>query len=148
MSDSVVPYLLGKHLTSVSFTPQSVGSGGALTPGTAATIHALVVDFEVEPITETEDIRGINVENANAVPIGYDGEMSFEILMRSDANALMVSTWGSDNFIVTVTIGANTVTFYGVVTSAPVKVGSHGRNTWRVRLKQFTPTGVSPLVIT
>jgi len=147
MSDSVVPYLLGKHLTSVSFTPQSFGSGGVLTPGTSATIHALVVDFDVDPITETEDIRGVNSENANAVPVGYDGEMSFEILLRSDANALLVTLWGSDFFVVAVIIGANTITFYGVMTSAPVKVGSHGRNTYRVRLKQFAPTGVSPLVI-
>ncbi len=151
MAASIIEYLKGKHLTSVSITPLTVGSAGALTSGTAATVAGQVRSFDVESIVETEDIRGLNSENANADNISYDAKLNLEILLKKAANTAMTNAMTYDRFLVAVVASGITTTFYGILTSFSMGVQNRGGNTYRLSFTQFTPidTGaeVGPTIV-
>lgn len=137
MAQSIIPYLLGRHLTTVTFTPLTIASDGTISTGTSQSPTARVRSFEVSASTPTDDVRGVNSPYANAVPEGYDATMTFEILLTKTANAAFLSLFANNYFLVSVVAGIDTITFYGVVTDVTAGVQSRGGNSYRISLKQM-----------
>lgn len=139
MAASIIEYLKGKHLTGVSITPLTVGSGGAITPGSAATIAGQVKSYDFESIVETEDIRGLNSENANADNISYDALITLEVLVKKASNVALTNAITYDRFLLSIVASGITVTMYGILTNCALAIQNRGGNTYRMTFKQFTP---------
>lgn len=152
MAQSIIPYLLGRHLTTVTFTPLIVASDGTISTGTSQSPTARVRSFEVSASTSSDDVRGVNQPYANAVPEGYDATMTFEILLTKTANAAFLSLFANDYVLVSVAAGVSTYTFYAMVSEVTSGVQNRGGNSYRVSLKQTQVTDngmlVLPLTIT
>ena len=139
MALSVIPFLLGKHLTNVTLQALAQDAYGNLTVADTQAVTGLVVDFDFDPTVGTDDIRGVNMNQANAVPQDYDATLNLTILLRSDANAALIDAWTYDQFAITVQAGALQISFYGTETTLPIRIDSRGKNTYRISFKQFVP---------
>jgi len=153
MSLAIIPFLLGKHLTSVVILPQTLGDDGGLTLADTQSVTAQVKVFNINPTVETDDGRGVNSEYANAMPHSYDGTLDLTLLLRRDQNVALRDAWTYDHHVIEATLASGEVmTFYGVRVGAPVDISSHGTNTFRVSYKQFAPYSggepVEPITIT
>ena len=71
---SIPVWLIGKHLTSVSIYPQTVGSAGALTDASTKALTAVIDSIQLNMNPSIENINAVNSPRANNVVVEDDGE--------------------------------------------------------------------------
>lgn len=131
---SITPYLLGRHLTSVILTPQTVGTAGALSNGAPVTLTTVIDNLSESLSAEKEDIRPVNSTRVNNVVTSDNGNFSFGIIKvnnASDPNPLKTAILTNDIFKLTWTEGtggsAKTVNLYASRGSLDTGIQGHGK---------------------
>ena len=138
---------LGKHLTSVVITPQSVSTAGILADATApvaVTLTAVMDGFGVEITNDEEEINALNSTRLNMVGLADGANMNLDVIKvnnSSDPQPLRTLIFAADFFKVVSVEGTGqslrTSTFYG-------KRGSY-RDDFRGRGKQIASLSLSTI---
>jgi len=116
VASPIPQWVIGKKVTAFSLTPQTVGTGGALTDGTAASLVGLWDEVDVELETETEEISAADALRHNTVILKDLWRIRMvEILSTTTGNNKLAGAWtGATNeiFKMILTRGPNTWTLY------------------------------------
>ena len=130
---AVPVWLLGRHLTAVTLTQQSVAADGTLTPGTGSAIKTLTalcnrVKLRSNPMLE--DVGPVNKTKANNVILQDDFTLEIEVLLKSSGeNPLAAAVTASDYFVCVFTRGGQTWTQTVVRGEFDDGVENQGKNT-------------------
>jgi len=113
-------YLLAKHITAVTVTPQTVAANGALSAATAIGLAAKLRDLDDEAETSTDEINPITSGRLNNVPIADGYRCAIEFLGVNDGtdpDPMMTAWLAYDIFKLAYVIGTGssqkTKTIYG-----------------------------------
>lgn len=118
-------WLLGKHVTAVTVTPQTVSTAGVLTPSTPVeTLVGFWDEIDITSENTLENIQSADQRRDNNVITGTGTTVRVvEILKTNDSSAtptnlLATLFYGSaDYYQVTLTRGGRSFSFYGVARS-------------------------------
>lgn len=130
---SIPQFLLGRDLTSVVITPQTVAANGALSDGTAKTVTTVVDSIQASINPVHEEINPVNSTLANNVITHDDSSLTLSIIEvnnGSDPNPLEAIVLTNDVFKVVFTKGTatgSTVTWTGYFTRGSCNFGISGR---------------------
>lgn len=130
---TIPQWLLGRHLTSVVITPQSVSSAGVLSDGTAKTVTTVVDSIQANISPVHEEINPVNSTRANNVITHDDSGITLSIIEvnnGSDPNPLEAIVLTNDVFKVVFTKGTVTsyaATWTGYFTRGQCSFGISGR---------------------
>lgn len=103
---SVPVWLLGRHLTACSLTPQTVASDGVLTPGTTKTLTAKINRVKLRGQPVLDNVSPVNATKANNVIVEDDFVLELEVLLVSNGeNPLAAAVTSADYFTGTFTRG-------------------------------------------
>lgn len=117
---SIPVWLVGKHVTAVTLTPQSVASDGTITDTTpVATMVGHVDEVTISMRSENEEISPMNTTRLNHVQLKVGTTITIhEILKSNGTNYLATAATGATAvFKVLVTRGGQGFTFYGLLES-------------------------------
>jgi hypothetical protein len=152
---TIPDWLLGRHLTAVTITPQTEGAGGVLTAVTAssAVLTTTIDSIRLAQNPVTSNISAVNNQRANNVIEEDDGSLVVtQILRKGDTSAtptnlLGVLAMGWDYFSATFTRGGRTWT--GIYVRGPYTdgVASKGKNVAEMTFLQ-ADAGTSTLTYT
>ena len=130
---SIPQFLLGRHLTSVVITPQTVAANGALSDGTAKTMTTVVDSIQKSISPVHEEINAVNSTRANNVLTHDDGSLTLSIIEVNnggDPDPLEAIVMTNDVFKVVFTKGTatgSTVTWTDYFTRGQCSFGISGR---------------------
>ncbi len=122
---SVPRYLLGRHLTAVTFTPQTVAANGTLSDGTPITLTAVMDSLGLSLQANTEEISAVNSARQNNVGLDDGASLSLSIIRvnnGTDPAPLRTAVGTNDIFKVAYTEGTGT--------SAKVVTGYYQRSSY------------------
>lgn len=138
-------WLKGRHLTAVTFTPQTVAADGTLTPGSAQTLTALVTNIMLESDPEKEEINPVNATRANNEITLENSRLECDVLLKSNGtNSLALLATTADIIVAVFTRGGQTWTFTGSRGRFSDGVASRGRNTSHMTLDQVDIGAANP----
>lgn len=125
-------FFLGRFTSAVTMTPQTVGSGGALTAGTPFSILALFKTIKRTSTNETENVSGTYTRNKNMVIIetGTDYEIT-GLILNNDQNGGGVNQVNDtilayDYIQIVQNRAGRVVSYYGVVKSYEENIAGKG----------------------
>lgn len=130
---TIPQWLLGRHLTSVVITPQTVAAAGTLSDGTAKTVTTVVDSIQASINPVHEEINPVNSTRANNVITHDDSSLTLSIIEvnnGSDPNPLEALVLTNDVFKVVFTKGTQTsfaATWTGYFTRGSCNFGISGR---------------------
>jgi hypothetical protein len=105
---SVPRYLLGRHLTAVTLTPQTVAADGALSNGTPLTLTTVIESLQDELNANTEEISAVNSTRQNNVVLDDGASLTLVVISVNNGNdpePLRTAFGASDVFKVSYTRG-------------------------------------------
>ena len=110
-------WLIGKHVTAFTITPQTVGTAGALSDGTSQSLVGQLDEIQYSYNAQAEEINALDSTRENNVIITKgNGLRLTEILKKIGTNVLASASNISDVQKVIFTRGAQSTTLYGLVT--------------------------------
>lgn len=130
---TIPQFLLGRGLTSVVITPQSVSAAGVLSDGAAKTVTTVVDSIQKTINPVHEEINPVNSTRANNVITHDDGGLTLSIIEvnnGSDPNPLEAIVLTNDVFKVVFTKGTatgSTVTWTDYFVRGQCSFGISGR---------------------
>ena len=120
---SIPAWLIGKNVTVCNIKPLTIDAAGTISTAASNVDCRLQLDeISIELVNNTEVISGLDERQDNHVIVSSDCTITLvEILKRSGSNILAGIFMGltlanADWVLVTITRGAQTFTFYGVMT--------------------------------
>lgn len=141
MAYKIPLWLLGKHVQTLTITPMSVGTDGALTAVTGSAVAAVRLrtrfDFQISP--QDEEINDDGSTVANHVLLADDFTLSIDLLGVADGNEpfKMNNLIGTYNYFKVVTVftkGGSTKTLTVVGTRGDLGANSNGRGAFKEAL--------------
>ena len=141
---SAIPnWLVGRNVTSISITPQTVGATtGTLTAGTLVTLAGLLDEISLEQTNETENIAPLDVRQNNEVITGSGTSLTLTEILSANTgttyNVLSQAAQSTDIAVVTFTRQGKVWTITGVIGSYSERI-VRGKSVGTCNLK---PTGI------
>jgi hypothetical protein len=106
---SVPQYLLGRHLTAITLTPQTVAANGTLSDGTGIVLTAVIDSLALSLQANTEEISALNSGRQNNVTLDDGASLQLSIIRVNNGNdpaPLRTAVLASDVFKVAYTEGS------------------------------------------
>ena len=129
---SIPVYQLGKHLTSVVLTPQTVAANGGLSDGTAVTVTTYIDSLSESLNDQTEEISAVNSTRQHLEKLDSGHEITLSIIKvnnGNDPNPLRTMFLANSVVKIAYTEGtgssAKTITTYARITN--VASGTQGK---------------------
>lgn len=129
---SIPVYQLGKHLTSVVLTPQTVAANGALSDGTAVTVTTFMDSLGESLNDQTEEVSAVNSTRQHLEKLDSGHELTLSVIKvnnGNDPNPLRTMFLSNSVVKVAYTEGtgssATTITVYARITN--VASGTQGK---------------------
>jgi hypothetical protein len=129
---SVPRYLLGRHLTAVTLTPQTVAADGTLSNGTPVTLTAVVDSLQDDLNANTEEISAVNSTRQNNVVLDDGASLQLAVIRvnnGTDPAPLRTAFGLTDVFKVAYTegTGSSAKVITGYYTRSSVSGGFQGK---------------------
>jgi hypothetical protein len=112
----VPPWLLGRHVTTVTLVGMAIDIYGVLTDSDSEALVGQLDEITLTSTPQTENIQAMDIRIANYVILEDDFTLTLsEILKRVNANILYkLQSLGYDYFHAIITRGTDTWDFYGL----------------------------------
>lgn len=145
---AVPTWLLGRHLTAVSLTPQTVSGAGVLTAGTAKTLTAFINRCKLRSTPLLENVGPVNKTRANNVILEDDFTLEIEVLLSYNGeNPLATLVTTADYFTGAFTRGGQAWTCTVIRGEFDDGVENQGKNTSSITLHCADNGGTNPTYV-
>lgn len=150
---TIPQFLIGKHITAVVVTPQTVsGTTGALSDTTPIqTFSTVFSEISIRSENDLEDISASDQRRKNMVPTASSTRITITELLqgsRADGNPVnggAASGYGSSDYHkFTLTRSGKTYTFYAVMASYEERTNGKGKITGELVLDMIDPGVANP----
>jgi len=119
MANTIPPWLLGKHVTTVSATPLTVAVDGTYTTGSASTLIGRCDEITFSSRNATENISPMDDRQTNEVIVESATSLTLVEILQSNpiaaSNLLAQIAYGYDYNLFTIARAGKTFSFIGVV---------------------------------
>lgn len=151
-------WLIGKHVSAITITPQDIASDGTLSNNSvgAKSLVGMLDQIEMNQENDLENIQALDIRRNNNVIVGTGTSFTLtQILRQNDvagtptnilaavSNGMTGLSGGADIHLINITRGGRSFAFYGIARSYNETI-NRGKSTCRLVVDMVDPGSANP----